>query len=155
MKVGNVLAMLLALIVVTVGVAHAKDNSNGSLAAKSQNPVGDIISLPVENNTYFGVGPAEDWANALFFKPVFPVNLGRLNLINRLIVPLIYIDDQQFNIDFGQISKTVQLDSVFGLGNINYQAFFSPAKPGKIIWGLGCGCCSRFCSEKPTLWRKK
>jgi hypothetical protein len=25
----------------------------------------------------------------------------------------------------------------FGLGNIQYMAYFSPAKPGKVIWGLG------------------
>jgi hypothetical protein len=28
-------------------------------------------------------------------------------------------------------------NSEFGLGNLQYQAFFSPAKPGKVIWGLG------------------
>ena len=26
---------------------------------------------------------------------------------------------------------------VFGLGDITYQGFISPAKPGKFIWGIG------------------
>ena len=39
--------------------------------------------------------------------------------------------------DLGTTSETVSLDSEFGLGNINYQAFFSPAESGKVIWGVG------------------
>ena len=31
----------------------------------------------------------------------------------------------------------VESESVFGLGDINYTGFFSPAKAGKIIWGVG------------------
>ena len=77
-------------------------------------------------------------------KPVYPVNVGKLNLINRLIVPVTYLDGQDIEIrvgdddsDLGEHTITLSKDSVFGPGNIQYQAFFSPAKPGKVIWGIG------------------
>ena len=40
----------------------AQEASGEELAKKSRNPVGDIISLPLENNIYFDVGQAEEWA---------------------------------------------------------------------------------------------
>jgi len=49
-----------------------------------------------------------------------------VNLINRFILPVIY-QEERFE---GEGSE-------FGLGDFTYQAFFSPAKPGKIIWGVG------------------
>lgn len=131
--------MAIAFVCLTLGTgnARAQESDGAGLAAQSQNPVADIVSLPFENNTYFDVGPAEEWANVLFAKPVYPMNLGRLNLINRLIVPVIYTAEQEFNVDFGETSETVKQDSEFGLGNFNYQGFFSPANPGKVIWGVG------------------
>ncbi len=44
--------------------------------------------------------------------------------------------------------------SAFGLGDTTYQAFFSPARPGKLIWGVGPAFVfptateSRFASDK-------
>jgi hypothetical protein len=96
------------------------------LAEKSQNPVGNIISLPFEYNYDFDVGPEEGDVQVLNLKPVYPMNFGKYNLINRLVVPLSH---QEERIP-GEGSKN-------GLGNITYQAFVSPAQPGKVIWGLG------------------
>jgi hypothetical protein len=96
------------------------------LAKESQNPVGDLISVPFENNTNFGVGEENAVENVLNLKPVYPVNLGKLNLINRFILPIIY-----------QEERVKGEGSEFGLGDFTYQAFFSPAKPGKVIWGAG------------------
>ncbi len=62
----------------------------------------------------------------LNIKPVYPVNLGKVNLINRFILPVIY---QQERVE-GEGSE-------FGLGDFTYQAFFSPAEPKKLIWGVG------------------
>jgi len=36
-----------------------------------------------------------------------------------------------------EIPNPVQGDGATGLGDINYSVFLSPAKPGKIIWGIG------------------
>ena len=68
------------------------------------------------------------------------------NLINRLIVPVIYQDDgfmgnhHTAGITSGRdylATKEEDLGNLFGLGDIVYQGFFSPKKPGKIVWGLG------------------
>ena len=101
-------------------------NEIQDLAETSQNPVGNIISLPFEYNYDFEVGPEEGDVQVLNLKPVYPVNLGKYNLINRLIVPLSR-QQERFS---GEGSKS-------GLGNITYQGFVSPAQPGKVIWGVG------------------
>ena len=116
------------LIQVTVVLAFfiAHGVSADDLAKQSQNPLGTIISMPFENNFYTNIGPSDATAYALNLKPVYPVNLGELNLINRVVAPLVY-QGERFE-DEGSES---------GLGNITYQAFLSPAAPSEIIWGLG------------------
>ena len=56
------------------------------LAKASQNPVDDIISLPFEYWHYDGLA-GDSTVDVVVAKPVYPVNLGAINLINRLIVP--------------------------------------------------------------------
>jgi hypothetical protein len=111
------------------------------LAKESQNPIGNMISLPMQNNTYSGVGPDEQWANSFQFQPVYPVNFGKINLINRAIIPINYLASQELsfpaNAHLESEFVTFESDSVAGLGNITYQGFLSPAEPGKIIWGAG------------------
>ncbi len=96
------------------------------LAKESQNPVGNLISVPFENNTSFSEGPEDATVNTLNLKPVYPVNLGDWNLINRGIFPMIY-QGERFE---GEGSE-------FGLGDFTYQGFLSPAAPGPVIWGAG------------------
>ena len=40
--------------------AWAEGNNTQDLAKAAQNPVADMISLPLQNNTNFGVGPDDD-----------------------------------------------------------------------------------------------
>jgi hypothetical protein len=42
------------------------------LAKQSQNPVGDVVSLPFENNVLFSIGPSDSHAYLLNLKPVYP-----------------------------------------------------------------------------------
>ena len=118
---------------------------DSALAKASQNPVANMISIPVENNAYFDVGPSGERAYISNIKPVYPVPVTEhLNLINRVVAPLIYLESQD-EVDFatdpghnlGGIGVFPGFDSEFGLGNTQYQAFFSPASPGKLIWGVG------------------
>ena len=48
------------------------------------------------------------------------------NLINRGIIPVIYLEE-----------LVPGIGSTAGLGDINYTGFVSPAKAGKLIWGVG------------------
>lgn len=124
--------------------AAAQDN----LAKQSQNPLATVISVPFENNTYFGIGPSNATANVLNLKPVVPVNLGSVNMINRFIAPYIWTEGQSVEDLAGFIPEGVDLGFAGspnsplvgrerGLGGITYQMFFSPANPGSVIWGVG------------------
>jgi len=131
-------ALLLLLFGVLLGgLAFSADSSPAEPAAKNdatdlakqtQNPVADMISLPFQNNTYFGTGPDGKTQNVLLIQPVIPVSLNEdWNLINRPIFPLI-----------NQPAFTPDQDREFGLGNIQYEAFFSPKDPvGGWILGFG------------------
>jgi hypothetical protein len=118
-----------------VSLCGAQDSA-GDLAKAAQNPVANMISLPLQNNTYFGIGPDDDkTANVLNIQPVIPVNFGKWNLINRIIAPVIYLPDLTNGI--AELPNQQDTGSEFGLGDVNYSGFLSPAKPGKIIWGIG------------------
>ena len=119
-----VMCLLLSTILLSYPVrAEEKED----LAKAAQNPVSDMISLPFQNNTNFGIGPDDDAQNILNIQPVIPIGLGSdWNLITRTIAPLIY-----------QPEITPGTGSEFGLGDINETLFLSPSKPGKIIWGVG------------------
>ena len=125
MKISIISPMTVFILLLAI-IAPDLANSEESLAKQSQNPVGDIISVPFENNLDFGVGPEDTEVYTLNLKPVYPVHLGDFNLINRFILPIVR-QGERFD---GEGSQS-------GLGNFTYQAFFSPAKPGKVIWGLG------------------
>ncbi len=110
------------------GIIEPGENETAELARASQNPVASLISLPFQNNTNFGFGPGDDIQNVLNIQPVIPFDLsGNWNLITRTIAPVIY----QPEVEEGQGDE-------FGLGDINFTAFFSPKKPYKgVIWGAG------------------
>jgi hypothetical protein len=81
-------------VLISASASQASDDQE--MAKKSQNPVANIISVPFENNLYFDVGPSEEVANVLNIKPVVPVGLTKkINLINRFIVPLVYLEGQE------------------------------------------------------------
>jgi len=118
--------------------------ANNDLAKQSQNPLGTIISSPLENNFYFGQGPSDVTAYGLTWKPVYPVDLGNWNLINRFIIPAVYSEGQNEDItldsslDIGNGSLTeLPTGSAFGLADITYTAYFSPKNSGSWIWGIG------------------
>jgi hypothetical protein len=103
------------------------------LAAKTQNPVGAMYSLPFKFTFDYGADNGE--ATFLNIQPVIPVTVGDWNLINRVIMPL--IDTPGLVTGTPEIPNPVQGDGASGLGDINYSVFVSPAEPGKIIWGVG------------------
>ena len=106
-------------------------SSDSDLAAKIQNPVADLISVPFQNNTNFGIGPHDRTQNVLNIQPVIPFHLSEeWNLITRTILPLAWQPDV---IRSGDASS----HGTFGLGDTLVSLFLSPAKPGRLIWGVG------------------
>jgi hypothetical protein len=127
--------ILVSILIIGFSVMPALADEQ-ELVKKSQNPVGDIISLPFEYWHHDGM--ADDGsADALMVKPVYPTRIGNLNLINRVIIPYLGIDANQNGSDLGEIDIPPTLERESGLGNIQYQGFFTPAEPGNVIWGIG------------------
>ncbi len=99
-----------------------------ALAEKLQNPVGDLISVPFQNNTNFNVGPHKGTQDILNIQPVIPFHITPdWTIITRTILPLIWSPSNQ------------PAPSVpFGLGPTTFTAFLAPSKPvNGWLWGAG------------------
>jgi hypothetical protein len=106
----------------------AQEQDAAALAKAAQNPIADMISLPLQNNTNFDVGPLKQTQNVLNIQPVLPFTLNAdWNLITRTIVPVI-----------SQPAFAPNQDRKFGIGDIQFSSFFSPKKlVGGWVWGVG------------------
>ena len=97
------------------------------LAKLAQNPVGNLISVPFQNNTNLNFGPEKGTQNVLNIQPVIPISVDKdWNIITRTIVPVISMP-----------SLGPDTPARSGVGDIQLTAFLSPANPGEWIWGLG------------------
>jgi hypothetical protein len=97
------------------------------LAKLAQNPVGNLISLPFQNNTNFDVGPEKGTQNILNIQPVYPIHIDpEWNVITRTILPV--ISQPALGPGDGRTN---------GIGDLQFSAFLSPANPGRWIWGVG------------------
>jgi hypothetical protein len=94
-----------------------------------------MVSLPLQNNTFFRVGPDNDTVNVLNIHPVIPFGVGDWNIITRAIVPLVYLPTVTNSLpDLPQGSSN---GDNFGLGDINSSVFLSPVTDSKFTWGVG------------------
>ncbi len=119
------MAILAAGLLPVSQSAFADDTE--ALAKAAQNPIANMISLPLQNNTTLNAGPEKQTLNVLNIQPVIPVKLNDdWNLITRTIMPVI----SQPGLVPGQ-------DRVNGIGDTQVELFVSPSKPGKLIWGAG------------------
>jgi hypothetical protein len=109
--------------------SHVAIAEDADLARAVQNPVANMISVPFQNNTNLNFGPQDKTQNVLNIQPVLPFTLNEdWNLITRTIFPVI----SQPAVAHGQ-------DREFGLGDVNFSAFFSPKQPTASGWILGGG----------------
>ncbi|MFZ0827820.1 MAG: transporter [Verrucomicrobiia bacterium] len=107
--------------------ADAKDEE-AELAKKLNNPVAALISVPIQNNWDFGIGPAHAMKYTANIQPVIPISMCRdWNLILRTIVPVIYAESPVN----GGLDRS-------GLGDTTQSFFFSPKAPVG-GWILGAG----------------
>jgi hypothetical protein len=102
-------------------------NSTEALQRATQNPVADLISVPLQNNSNFGIGRYERTQNVLNIQPVIPSHLTTdWNLITRIIQPIVF-----------QPYADSNSGGDYGFGDMNPTLFLSPAHPGNVIWGAG------------------
>ncbi len=121
------LPIALVSICVCAATTVRAELSAEDLAKIAQNPVGNMISLPFQNNTNFNYGPQKGTQDILNIQPVIPISINPdWNVITRTIVPIVWMP--ALGPDTGATS---------GLGDIQLTAFLSPANPGEWIWGAG------------------
>jgi hypothetical protein len=107
---------------------NAKSESSSDLAKQIQNPVGDLISLPLQNNVNFGYGPRGGAQNVLQAQPVVPFHVSDdWNVITRTVLPVVW------NPDASPI-PTVPV----GAGPTSFTAFLAPRHDiNGWLWGAG------------------
>jgi hypothetical protein len=121
----------LALVLAGLGLSprlpaqeHAAVDA-GALAKQTQNPVADLVAIPFQGNFNSGGDLEQKTFFNLNVQPAIPFSLSRSwNLISRTIVPLDSI-------------PTPDGKRHTGVGDIQEQLLFTPAKPGRLIWGFG------------------
>jgi hypothetical protein len=119
------------------------------LQKAAQNPVASLISVPIQNNSNFGIGPFDRIQNVLNIQPVVPIQISEnWNLIIRWVTPIIWqpapgtANLEVFGIDEDTpayfAAQAVQKNAgVFGFGDMTPTLFFAPTAPHKVIWGAG------------------
>ncbi len=108
--------------------ADTAGQSASDLAKKLQNPIGDLISVPFQNNTNFGVGPHGGAQDILNIQPVIPIHVNdQWNVITRTILPIVWNPD---------LSPAPSVP--VGTGPTTFSAFLSPRNPSNgWLWGVG------------------
>ncbi len=96
-----------------------------ALAKQTQNPVADLVTIPVQFNWYTGGGLGDETMQVINVQPVLPLALDDdWLLVSRTIVPLVNV-------------PLPSGDRSTGIGDIQEQMYLTSAKPGKVIWGFG------------------
>ncbi len=85
------ISALLAMPLISLSL-FSGEMSNTEIAEASQNPITMIYSLPVQNNTYLGLGDTSDVKNIANFQPVIPMDLNDdWDIVWRLIMPVVTV----------------------------------------------------------------
>jgi hypothetical protein len=119
---------LAACLSMTLCVAASAQEPNAdeaaALAKTIQNPIASVITLPLQFNWNTGAGPYDRTFFNLNVQPVVPFKGKKWNVVARAILPIIS-------------APQGETDSTFGLGDTTLSLFWTPAKSGKLIWGVG------------------
>jgi hypothetical protein len=119
--------LLMTLIVLFGAVLPTQAQESSEIAKQAQNPIANLISVPLENDFDPQTGIDKDDSYVLEMKPVIPFRLSNdWTLITRTIVPVIQLPD-----------LSTRVDGTTGLGDIQESFFLSPTKAGPVIWGAG------------------
>jgi hypothetical protein len=123
LRFGGSIAML-ALVTGVASSARA-DLTPEELAKLSQNPIGNIINVPFQENANLNDGTEKKTKNVVNIQPVIPIEISKdWNLLTRTILPLI----SQLESSGGRTN---------GVGDMQFELWLTPASPGKYTWGFG------------------
>jgi len=130
-RLSGIVAGIVGVLVAGMAVSRqAGADDAAELAKKLQNPIADLISVPMKLDWDTGIGPADADRSTYVVQPVIPITLNeKWNIISRTIVP-VYIDAE---------SPVTGGNDVSGMGDILQSFFFSPKAPTASGWIWGAG----------------
>src|SRR5205814_3888032 len=106
------IAATFAATMMATSPVHAEMSAE-ELAKIAQNPVGNLISVPFQNNTNLNFGPEKGTQNILNIQPVIPISISDdWNIITRTILPVIW-----------QPGLGADDPSVSGISDLQFNAF--------------------------------
>jgi hypothetical protein len=116
-----------ALAAILVATSAHGELSTEELAKIAQNPIGNLISVPFQENMYLNTGPLSGTYNLLNIQPVIPVSVNSdWTILTRTILPVVSLP-----------SLAPDQSRTNGIGDTQFSAFLTPANPGEWIWGVG------------------
>lgn len=122
-----ILTILHSVALPAVESQAAEEDPKTALAQKAQNPISDLMRIPFQNNTHFGIGPNHRTAGDLKIQPVIPFALNRdWDIITRTILPIVK-----------QPTLSTTDENTWGLGPTQFSAVLSPSRPGSLFRGVG------------------
>jgi len=116
-------AMVIGAVALHSSALDAQQSAD-ELAQQAANPIADLMSIPFQNNTDFGLGQYSRSRNVLNVQPVVPLAQGKL--ITRTIFPFVWLPD--ITAESGSFSS--------GLGDVLFTAFYVPSS-GSLTLGIG------------------
>jgi len=114
--------IVFALVAMPVAAQDAQ-----SLVREAKNPLANLINIQLINDALLNVGPDNKTQDTLTIQPVIPFGLNdNWSVITRTVLPLI-----------SQPSLAPGESSTNGVGDTQFAAFLSPARSGRLVWGVG------------------
>lgn len=124
----NLKLSLVSALILLPALSFSDQMSTEELAKKAQNPIANMSSLPLQNNSNLNIGPEDQTQNILNVQPVYPFSLNDdFTVITRTIIPVVSNPSILTGPDEGRVN---------GIGDTLFTAFISP-KDSEITWGVG------------------
>lgn len=114
-------------IAILLAASLAAADEQTHWAQEAQNPMAEVMKLPVENRFDAGYGHKDALNYRLSFQPSMVSEISKdWNMVNRLDVPFMY-----------QPGRTPGEKDSWGLGDTTYESFYGPSNGRNFFWGIG------------------